>query len=79
MESVAPSLRRLSTRQQQALDFIDASLAAGTGFPSPSDIADHMGWRHAQSASDCLHKLRWRGLLKVAKDYSWQRVPDVVV
>ena len=61
-------------QQQKALAFIDAEMAAGNGFPSPETIAAYMGWKQVGSARDCLHKLRWRGRVRITRDYSWERI-----
>lgn len=65
---------RLSPQQQRVLDFIDRDIAEGRGFPSVAAIARFMEWKREESARDCLHKLRWRGLVRIDRDYKWQRV-----
>lgn len=44
-------------RRQAAFSFIQNEVTAGRPFPSSSQIAAHMGWKHANSARDCLHSL----------------------
>lgn len=65
--SAYPVNGRLPPKQQTVLDFILKETADGGPFPTPEAIAAYMGWKHAQSASDCLYKLRWRGKIRIRK------------
>jgi hypothetical protein len=44
-------------RRQEAFRFICDEIAAGRPFPTPRQIDDYMGWKNANSATDCLHSL----------------------
>lgn len=74
LANLSDSHLKLSPQQQRVIEFIDRNIAEGHGFPATTAIAQHMGWKKTESAKDSLHKLRWRGLVRVAADYSWQRV-----
>jgi hypothetical protein len=67
----------LPPRQAQLLAFIDSELICGLPFPSLEKMRIVMGWKNQCSVSDCLYRLRWRGLLaqeKREKSVRWVRV-----
>ena len=47
------------------LEFIRDEIAAGRGWPTNTLIAEHMGWRNAQSVTDALHGLRGDGHVRL--------------
>lgn len=64
----------LPKQQAKVIAFIDAEIGAGRPFPSAEKIANHMGWRNAQSAYDCMHRLAWRGELWVTAAKKFERI-----
>ena len=67
----------LPKKQQQAYDFILQCVHAGN-FPTTQQIAAHMRWKHASSASECLQKLVARGRIRrvtPSQRSPWELVP----
>jgi hypothetical protein len=60
-------IRPLPRQMARVLAFIEAEVAAGRPFPSPSDIAAHMGWKNAVSGVDALRNLGARRRLIVTR------------
>lgn len=48
-------------RTAEALEFIRSEVANARPFPTPKELADHMGWRQETSARDCLMRLIMQG------------------
>jgi hypothetical protein len=67
----------LPQRQAQLLALIDFALVSGLPFPSLEQLRLAMGWKSQESVTDCLGRLRWRGLVareKREKSVRWVRV-----
>lgn len=66
-QHVYPPVGTIAPRQAELLAFIDETLSQKKRFPSPAEMAQHMGWKNEGSVFDCLDRLVWRGYLEREK------------
>lgn len=51
----------------RVLAFIKAEIAAGRGFPAPSDITRHMGWSTSAGVNDTMIRLQLDGKIRLVE------------
>jgi DNA-binding MarR family transcriptional regulator len=52
-------------QQLRVLAFCRARVSATGYFPTSKEIAEHMGWKHANSVPQALHRLEKHGLVVI--------------
>ena len=63
-------MKQMPPQRKKVYEFVVSYHASHGEVPAPKQIAEHMGWKHATSATDALYGLRVDGVIKFEWEFS---------